>query len=122
MASSQPGAATITFEEEVDLQGATASGDGNSTHGGKSAQVEEELGLNSAGILLPCYKELVLASIHLASPRFHKGISRCPPKKLLKRTLADNIRVSCLHFFFVVHLSSFAFIIYPFASRAHIIH
>lgn len=120
--SNQPETTTVAPEEEIDSQGASASSDGSSSHGGKLAQVEEELSLISASLLSPRYKELVLASIHLAPLRFHEGVSYCPSKKLLERTLTDNIWVSCLYFSFVVCSFSFIFIICPSTSRAYIIH
>lgn len=122
VAGNQPGAAIVSPEEEVDWQGPFVSGGGGSSHGKESAQAEEELSLISADLLLPRYRELVLASIHLAPPCFHEGVSCYPLKKLLERTLADNIRVSCLYFFFVVCLSFFIFIICLFTFRVHIIH
>lgn len=99
----------------------SAFGSGSSSHGCGLAQVKEELGLVSTGLLPPSYKELVSASIHLAPPRFHEGVSYCPPKKLLERTLADNIQVSHLYFSFVVCSSLFILFIYSliFKSAHH---
>lgn len=84
VAGGQPVTSTIAYGQEVSLQGAlTASGSGSS-HGDESAQVEEELSLILAGMLPPHYKELVLASIHLASLRFHEGERYYFQKKLLE--------------------------------------
>lgn len=69
-------------------------GASSNSYGRGPTQAEEELNLVSVGMLPSHYKGLVSTSIYLAPPQFHESMERCPLRKLLKRILADNIRVS----------------------------
>lgn len=44
-------------------------------------------------MLPPSCKDLASILVHLSPPKFHKGLQRCTQKKLLKRTVADNVQV-----------------------------
>lgn len=60
-------------QEEAGLPGPSSNRASDSDQA-KPMQTEVELSLIFAGMLPPCYKELVSASVHLAPPWFHEGV------------------------------------------------